>query len=228
MLRSISAPYIYTHMCMNKHHRLNQGFCIGGRISCKPNTGALLSTSINKNDDSKSRNCCALLGTRTRNDNDSKRIGAGMDILALPLAVVMVTFIIQLVMYVTMTARMVLITMIRIRTVKLVRVVITPTVIQIVVIMTVIMIVILIVLVTVIGLNLMLVKRMKIVIVVLAALILVAMRTTIIICSNNIITVIVVVALLRSLLLTQILEIMEAVMVAIIGLVLTPTLKNCE
>ena len=29
------------------------GFCSGGRISCKPTNGALLSTSINKNDDSK-------------------------------------------------------------------------------------------------------------------------------------------------------------------------------
>ena len=29
-------------------------FCSGGRISCKPKNGALLSTSTHKNDDSKS------------------------------------------------------------------------------------------------------------------------------------------------------------------------------
>ena len=58
-------------------------------MSCKQNYGALLSTSITKNDDSKSPNYCALLGTRTNSsNNDSKSIGAGMDIPALLLAVV--------------------------------------------------------------------------------------------------------------------------------------------
>ena len=74
---------------------------------------------MNKNDDSKRRNHCAPVGTRTNIDNDSKRIGAGMDILALPLAVIIVTFIVQLAIHVTMIAKMVLIIMtIRIRTVK--------------------------------------------------------------------------------------------------------------
>ena len=42
--------HIYSHMCMNTHtHTLlaKLGFCSGGRISCKPKIGALLSTSIN-------------------------------------------------------------------------------------------------------------------------------------------------------------------------------------
>ena len=80
-----------------------------GRISCKPNNGALLSTSMNKHDDSKSPYYCALLGTRTNSNNDSKSSGAGMDILALILAVIIVTFIVQSVVNVTMIATMVLI-----------------------------------------------------------------------------------------------------------------------
>ena len=63
-------------------------FWIRGRISCKPKKGALLSSSTHKNDDS---------------------TGAGMDILASLLAVIIVTFIIQLLTSVTMIARMVLI-----------------------------------------------------------------------------------------------------------------------
>ena len=96
---------------MHEHTPLAKpGFCSGGRISCKPNNGALLSTSINKNDDNKSPNHCALLGTRTHsnNDRDCKSIGAGMDILAPLLAVVLVTFIVQLTNNVTMIATMVL------------------------------------------------------------------------------------------------------------------------
>ena len=70
--------YIHTHV--HEHTPLAKpGFCSGGRISCKPNTGALLGTSITNNDDSKNPNYCELLGTRTKSDNDSKRIGAGMD-----------------------------------------------------------------------------------------------------------------------------------------------------
>ena len=103
--------HVYIHKC-------KPGFCSGGRISCKPNTGALLSTSINKNDDSKTPNYCALFGTRTSSDNDSKRIGAGMDIPALPLAVIQVTFMVQFVLHVTMIATMVLVIVVRIRTVK--------------------------------------------------------------------------------------------------------------
>ena len=175
--------HIYIHTYVHEHTPLAKpGFCSGGRISCKPDTGALLSTCINKNDDSKSRNYCALLGTRTNSDNDSKRTGAGMDILALPLAVIIVTFIAQLVINVTMIATIVLIIIIRIRKVKLVRVIVTATITEIVVIVTMIMVVILIVLVAVLALNLILVRGMKVVIVVLAALILVAMRTTIV-CS---------------------------------------------
>ena len=77
---------------MREHTPLAKpGFCGGRKISCQPNTGA-------------------LLGTRTNSDNYSKRIGAGMEILALPLAVIIVTFIVQLVKNVTMIATMVLIT----------------------------------------------------------------------------------------------------------------------
>ena len=96
--------YVHGHTPLAK-----PGYCSGGRTSCKPNTCVLLSTSINKNDNSKSPNYCALLGTRTNGDNDSKRTGAGMDILALPLAVKIVTFIAQLVINVTMISTMVLI-----------------------------------------------------------------------------------------------------------------------
>ena len=35
--------YVHEHAPLAK-----PGFCSGGRISCKPNTGALLSSSINK------------------------------------------------------------------------------------------------------------------------------------------------------------------------------------
>ena len=41
---------IYTHICA----LAKPGFCSGGRISCKPRNGAVLSTSTHKNDDSKS------------------------------------------------------------------------------------------------------------------------------------------------------------------------------
>ena len=119
VLRSIYVPYIYIYTYVHEHTPLaKQGFCSGRRISFKPNTGTLLSTSINRNDDSKSPNDCALVGTRTNSDNNSKRIGAGMDILALPLAVTIVTFIVQLVINMTMIATMVLIIIIRIRTVN--------------------------------------------------------------------------------------------------------------
>ena len=41
--------YIYIYTYVHEHTLLAKpGFCSGGRISCKPNTGALLSTSINK------------------------------------------------------------------------------------------------------------------------------------------------------------------------------------
>ena len=51
----------------------------------------------------------APLGTRTTSNNDNKSTGAGMDILALLLAVIIVTFITQLLTSVTMIATMVLI-----------------------------------------------------------------------------------------------------------------------
>ena len=41
---------MYMHICA----LAKPGFCSGGRISCKPENGALLSTSTHKNDDSKS------------------------------------------------------------------------------------------------------------------------------------------------------------------------------
>ena len=54
-------------------------------------------------------NCCALLGTRTNSNNDNKSTGAGMDILALLRAVIIIMrFIIQLLASVTMIATMVL------------------------------------------------------------------------------------------------------------------------
>ena len=132
----ICTIYIYAHMCEKHTPLANPGFCTGGRISCKPNNGALPSTSITKHDDSKSPNYCALLGTRTQSNNDSKRIGDGMDIPALTLAVIIVTFTVQLIRNVTMKATMVLIIIIRIRTVKLVRVLVTATVLEIVIMMT--------------------------------------------------------------------------------------------
>ena len=92
MLPSIYAPYIYiyVHTYVHEHAPLAKpGFCSGGRISRKPSNGALLSTSINKKYDSKSPNYCALLGTRTNINNDSIRIGASMDMIALPLAVLL-------------------------------------------------------------------------------------------------------------------------------------------
>ena len=42
--------YSYIHICA----LAKPGFCSGGRISCKPKNGALLSTSTHKDDDSKS------------------------------------------------------------------------------------------------------------------------------------------------------------------------------
>ena len=87
-------------ICRNVHERAplaKPRCCNAGRISCKPNTGALLSTKINHNDDSKSPNYCALLGTSTKGNNDSKSIGAGMDILAMFLEAIIVTFIVQLI-----------------------------------------------------------------------------------------------------------------------------------
>ena len=85
-----------------------------------------------------------------------------MDRLALLPAVIIVTFIIELLTSVTMIATMVLIIIIRIRTIKLGRVV-TATEREIVAITAVIMIVVLIVLVKAILFNLILVKRMKVV-----------------------------------------------------------------
>ena len=100
--------YIYTHYVHEQTPLAKPGFCSGGSISYNPNNGALLSTSINKNDGSKSPNYYALLGTRTNSNNDSKSIGAGMAILALFLAVITVTFIVQLIVNVTMIATVVL------------------------------------------------------------------------------------------------------------------------
>ena len=40
---------MYIHICA----LAKPGFCSGGRISCTPKNGALLSTSTHKNDDSK-------------------------------------------------------------------------------------------------------------------------------------------------------------------------------
>ena len=80
----IYTPHISIYTYVHERTPLAKpGFCSGGRISCKPNHGALLSNSINKNDDSKSPDYCALLGTRTTSNNGSKRTGAGMDIPAL-------------------------------------------------------------------------------------------------------------------------------------------------
>ena len=94
---------IYIHMCTGETRLLQWR---------KPKNSALLSTSTHKHDDSK-RNYCALLGTRTNSNNDNRSTGAGMDKLALLLAVTIVAFIIiQLLASVTMIATMVLIIMI--------------------------------------------------------------------------------------------------------------------
>ena len=79
--------YIYIRICA----LARPGFRSGGRISCKPNNGPLLSTSINKHDDNKSPNHRALLGTLTNSSNDNKIADAGVDILALLLAEKIVT-----------------------------------------------------------------------------------------------------------------------------------------
>ena len=153
---------------MNTHHWLNQAFAVAkGYLANRILAHCLVPVSI-KMMIVKVRIIVHCL-VPANSDNDSKRIGAGMDILALPLAVKKVTFIVQLAMNVTMIATMVLITTIRIRAVKPVRVIVTATEIEIVVIMTMIMIVILTGLVAEIVLNLILVKRMKVVIVVLAS-----------------------------------------------------------
>ena len=164
---------------MNTHRWLNQAFAVAEGYLANRILVHCLVPVFKPNDDSKSPNYCALLGTRTTSDDGSKRIGGGMDIPAFPLAVTIITFIVQVVINVTMIATMVRIITIRIRAVQLVRVIVTATV-----KVTMIMIVILIVLVAVRVLNIVLVKRMKVVIVVLAALILVVIRTTII-CSNK-------------------------------------------
>ena len=148
MLPSIYAPNMYIHTYVHEHTPLAKpGFCSGERTSCKPNNGALLRTSTNK-----------------------IMIIKVLDTQALPLAVIIVTFIVQLAKNVTMIATMVIIIKIRKRTIKLVRVIVTATVKEIVAIMTMIMIVILIVLVAAIVSNLILVQGMRVVIVVSAAL----------------------------------------------------------
>ena len=73
--------YIYTCKCKYVHEHTalaKPSFCSGGRVSCKLNNGALLSTSTNQKNDSKSPDYCALLGTSTNSNNDGKSIGAGM------------------------------------------------------------------------------------------------------------------------------------------------------
>ena len=144
---------IHIHICA----LAKPGFCSGGRISCKPKNGALLSTSTHKNDDSKSPIIVHCLAPVRNNDN--KSTGAGMDVLSLLLAVIIVTFIIQLLTSVTTIATMVLIIVIRIRTIIQGRVIVTAAEIEIVVTITVIMIVLLIVLIKAIVLNLILVKE---------------------------------------------------------------------
>ena len=116
VLPAFSQPYMYIHTYTYVHEHtplVKPGFCSAGKISCKPNNGALLTKrNINKNDVSKSPNYCAPPGTRTNSNNDSKSIGAGMDILALLLAVTIVTFTVQLIINVTMIATMVLLILI--------------------------------------------------------------------------------------------------------------------
>ena len=64
--------YIHTYKYVHEHTPLAKpGFRSDGRIFSKPTHGALLSTSISHNDDSNSRNYCALLGTSTNSNNDS-------------------------------------------------------------------------------------------------------------------------------------------------------------
>ena len=90
--------YVYTHMCMNTHHWLNQAFAVAEGYLANPILLHCLVPVLIQMMIVKVRpDYCALLGTRTNSDNDSKRIGDGMDILGLPLAVTIVTFIVQLV-----------------------------------------------------------------------------------------------------------------------------------
>ena len=72
--------------------------------------------------------------TSTNGNNDGKSISAGMDMLALLLAVLIGTVLIQLIINVTMIANILLIMRICIRTTILVRVIVTATVQKIVVI----------------------------------------------------------------------------------------------
>ena len=116
MLPSMYAPHIYIHMyinmCMNTHD-----FCSGRRISCKQNNDALRSTRIHTKHDSKSPSNGALGSTGTSSNNDSTSIRAGIVLVlvtvrALFLSVVTVTFIIGLLVKVTIIVMMVLINVI--------------------------------------------------------------------------------------------------------------------
>ena len=92
--------YIYVHICA----LAKPGFCSGGLISAK--NGALLSTSLIL------VQCLVpvLIATMIKKKKKKKEsTGAGMDALALLLAVTIVTFRIQLPTSVTMIATMVLI-----------------------------------------------------------------------------------------------------------------------
>ena len=69
-------------------HGLNQAFAVVEGYLANRILVHCLVPVFTKNEDSKSPNCCALLGTRTSSNNDSKSIGAGMDILSLLLTVI--------------------------------------------------------------------------------------------------------------------------------------------
>ena len=83
------AIYIHTYVHEHTHHWLNQAFAVAERYLAN----LILVHCFVKHDARKSPNYCALPGTPTNSDNDSKRIGAGMDILALPLAVIIASTI---------------------------------------------------------------------------------------------------------------------------------------
>ena len=104
--------YKYTYVHEHTHHWLNQAFAMAdGGLANRIMVHCLVPMLL-KYDDTKSPSYWTLLCTRTNRNNDSKSIGAGMDVLGLLLAVTIVTFIVQLMINVTVIATTVLLIMI--------------------------------------------------------------------------------------------------------------------
>ena len=218
---------------MHEHAPLPKpGGCRGRRICCKPNIPALLSTSMNIDDDCKSLQNCALLDTSTIvlmivEVLVPVCIPVLITIVALGRAVIIEIFIIRLNTNVTMMVIMVRTIWTWKRTIMLLIVTVPTTVIETVVVsLTMIITVVLIGLVNAILLKSNTIpKRMIGVIVVLVITTAIVVLIPAGICSNklnigtNQIATIGVVVLRLSLLLIRIFVIMEVVMVMMIGLV---------